>query len=331
MNYLAILGKISLAIAVLAALSACAAAPTSIPMGLAAPQTKGTWMDHHATGGDLLYVSYYESEVVGVFNYPSGKMVGALTDVGYIVGLCTDASGDVFVGRQGSILEYRHGDTTPVATLDDGKFTAWACSVDPTTGNLAVANTGTGRKDNIAIFQHAAGKPTIFRNANFLEYFGCGYDASGNLYIMAFGKGSGGPNLLGELPKGQGAIKIVTLSHTPEGEGDVQWDGKYVAVSSPGENAILQFKIKGKIGKEIGETVLNNGNGVEQFSFPNIYDQSGQATRIIGENRASDETLEWPYPGGGPPDLTIQTKYTVPVSAVVSVASSRRGTNSLEP
>jgi len=311
-------------------LAACGGAQQNVPPVVTKTQMERTWMHGGAQSADLLYVSYYESEVIGVFDYPSGKMSGAITDVGFIVGLCTDAEGDIFVGRQGSILEYRHGGTMPVATLNDGKFTAWACSVDPTTGNLAVANTGR-HNDNIAVYAHAAGKPTIYRNSSFKEYFGCGYDASGNLYVLAFGKSSGGPNLLGELPKGKGGIKIITLSHTPEGQGGVQWDGKYLAVSSPGENAIFQFQIRGKTGRQVGETVLSGGNGVEQFSFPNIYGESGQATKLVGNNTASDETLEWPYPSGGSPDLTIHTKYTVPVSAVVSVASSRREINSLKP
>jgi hypothetical protein len=312
----------SFAIAVSALLPACVGMTENVPTSVGEPQTEGSWMaGGDAKSTDLLYVSYYESEVIGIFDYPSGKMTGAITGVGFIVGLCTDADGDVFVGRQGSIIEYRHGATTPVATLNDGKFTAWACSVDPTTGNLAVANTGR-HNDNVAVYAHAAGKPTIYRNPFFSEYFGCGYDAAGNLYVLAFRKGSGGPNLLGELPKGESAIKIITLSHTPVGQGGLQWDGKYLAVSSPGENAIFQFKIRGKLGKKVGETVLSGGNGIEQFSFPDIHGEPGQTTKIVGNNTASDETLEWPYPGGGSPDLTIHTKYTAPVSAVVSVASS---------
>lgn len=310
-------------------LAACGGTQQSLPLGATRSQMERTWMHDSTNSTDLLYVSYYESEVIGVFDYPSGKMTGAITDVGFIVGLCTDAEGDIFVGRQGSILEYRHGGTTPVATLNDGKFTAWACSVDPTTGNLAVANTGR-HNDNVAVYAGATGKPRIYRNTAFKEYFGCAYDASGNLYVLAFGKSSGGPNLLGELPKGKDGIKIITLSHTPEGQGGVQWDGRYLAVSSPGENAIFQFKIRGKTGEQVGETVLTDGNGVEQFSFPNIYGGSGQATKLVGNNTASDETLEWPYPSGGAPDLTIHTKYTVPVSAVVSIGSSKRGVKSLK-
>jgi len=61
-------------------------------------------------------------------------------------GLCVDAQGNVFVptwqgesGTRGYVYEFAHGGSTPIATLSDPGG-AFGCSVDLTTGNLAVTN-----------------------------------------------------------------------------------------------------------------------------------------------------------------------------------------------
>jgi hypothetical protein len=271
---------------------------------------------------DLLYISYYEDQTIGVFDYPSLKAVGTIAGRGDVLGLCTNAAGDVFVGSGGVIYEYKHGGTTPIATLYDGKRYAWACSVDPSTGNLAVVSTASPSGDNgdVAIYARARGTPKKYRSARFLSYFGCGYDPSGNLYVLGFAKNRSFPILFAELPKGGDALKLITLGHTPLGEGDVQWDGAYVAVSSPNEGEIFQFQVKGSRAKEVGVTNID-AKDVEQFSFPGINGHSNeQATQVIGTSYEFGTFMAWNYPAGGTPTISMQSRYGEALSAVLSVA-----------
>lgn len=149
------------------------------PVAVARASAQRGWMLQRATSGDLVYasekVSAYGSAVY-VYSYPGGELVGELTDFPsgyYPQGLCTDSSGDVFVTTnqnlksesQSNIYEYAHGGTSPLATLSDPGW-ALGCAVDPTTGDLAVANASTagGGSGDVAIYQNARGNPAVYGN-----------------------------------------------------------------------------------------------------------------------------------------------------------------------
>ena len=76
-----------------------------------------------------------------------------LSDSNSPYGECVDKAGDVFVADFGgntgtpAILEYAHGGTKPIATLSDPGYYPESCSIDPTTGNLAVTNDGGPARD----------------------------------------------------------------------------------------------------------------------------------------------------------------------------------------
>ncbi len=75
-----------------------------------------------ARGESLAYVS--DSGTTGlvyVFSYPTGKRVGTLTGFYFPTGECVDKHGDVWVLNMSPevIVEYAHGGTSPIATLDD--------------------------------------------------------------------------------------------------------------------------------------------------------------------------------------------------------------------
>ncbi len=99
-----------------------------------------------AKGDHLLYVSGPGTGKAYVYSYPGAKLVGTLTGFVASLGVCTDKAGDVWIAddtggglRPGTMIEYAHGGTTPIATLNDGD-PPLNCSVDATTGNLAVAS-----------------------------------------------------------------------------------------------------------------------------------------------------------------------------------------------
>jgi hypothetical protein len=320
--------RFSAAIALLAGCSASQeqpATPSAWQSVVRSGLSDRSWMAPSAQSSNLLYIGYYEDQTVGVFSYPEGVQVGSISGFpGSPDGLCSDVRGNVWVTIEGGwIYEYAHGGTSPIAKLPDGKLNAWACSVDPTTGNLAVASVAapSGDYGNVAIYKHAAGLPKTYKDPQFGGYFGCGYDPSGNLYITGFSSNSSYADVFAELPKGGHRMETVTLSHTPQGDGDVQWDGQYVAVSSPYEQMIIRFRISGKLGKETGYTSFNDFSDVFQFSFPNLKARDGKmAGRVIGASEESGEMMYWDYPQGGSPTQTFGGDDGEIVGSVVSLA-----------
>src|SRR5262249_50697935 len=103
-----------------------------------------SWMLPDAGKQWLLYVSDGSSGTVDVYNYRvrAGKLYGQITGFSAPYGQCVDKSGNVYIADLGSskIYEFAHGGTTPIATATDDYGFPIGCSVDPTTGNVAVSN-----------------------------------------------------------------------------------------------------------------------------------------------------------------------------------------------
>src|ERR1700729_19462 len=177
--------RVTLQFCVASLLAGCgtsqAITPVSTPQSATASHTahKGAWMLSEAKDDDLLYVNADRPSAGGgevlVYTYPGGKLVGTLGDFNNPAGLCSDTSGKVFVtiggfeGLDPSVQEYSH-EGRRLATLSVPAPWASACSVDPTTGNLAVLNGGT----NVYIYQNAQGEPDTYssglENATFCAF-----------------------------------------------------------------------------------------------------------------------------------------------------------------
>ena len=123
--------------------------------------------------------------------------------------------------------EFAHGRSQPIAELHDPVYPS-SCSVDRSTGNLAVS----GAK-GVAIFKGAAGTPTMYSSSSY--YFkNCSYYYRGNLYALVSST-SANQALLVRLKSGSSAFGQIQLSVTLEDNNDspaIQWDGKHLAVSS---------------------------------------------------------------------------------------------------
>jgi hypothetical protein len=233
------LGRRGLVIGLAAVLLAgCGGSPAwttgAVPQGAASGARvthAGSWMKPGASGSDLLYIND-DYQNVFVFTYPQGKLVGKLTGFWGPLGMCSDAQGDVFVTELGTtngskppeILEYAHGGTSPINTLTDGDYYPEGCSVDPITGNLAVASARVRNPGSLAIFANAQGSPTFYTDPNIFEFWYCAYDNQGNLFA------SGGNNnedlALAELSNGT-ILTDITLNKTSSAPAAIQWDGTY--------------------------------------------------------------------------------------------------------
>ena len=260
----------------------------------------------------LLYVSDAKTNAVYVFSYPNGVPIGTLTGFSQPAGLCADGAGDVWIADLGAqqLVEYAHGGSKRIATLKDPNYYPNACSVDPTSGNLAVANmsmAGSSGSGSIAIYEKAHGAPKIYTDPSlyFIEY--CGYDAKGNLYADGFTSSSA--FLFAELPHGNRTFTDIMVPQRYGFLGPVQWDGTHVALG--GGKRIYQVAIRGKNARILDVTPLHHGD-VLAFWI--------QRPRVIGVNPADGTVRFWRYPNGGAPTKTL-TGFSDPVGVTVSLGT----------
>ncbi len=278
-----------------------------------------SWMAPDAKRGDLLYISDSApngKNVVYVYSYPRRKLKGTLTGFNEPSGQCVDKAGDVFIANFGdsNILEYAHGGTTPIKTLSDTGYYPLGCSVDPTTGNLAVTNrlSTSFTTGDVAIYPKASGSPTSYTAQNFYYYEFCGYDNSGDLFIDGTTKGSALE--YAELPSGGSAFSSLTLSQSIGFPGGVQWDSGHLAIGDQNAAVIYEFSISGSQGVEVGSTPLTGSKDVIQFWI--------QGKRVIGPDAGLAQVEFYKYPAGGSPTKVI-TGFGEPVGATISKAKSK--------
>jgi hypothetical protein len=148
-------------------------APGAMPQSVA-PQSQSTqcddresWVAPEAGSQDLLYVS--DLQQVFVYSYPRGKYEGTLLGFKEAIGTCVDQKGNVYIADDdGWLYEYAHGGDKRLRAIYTGN--PQDCSVDRSSGNLAVTNgvrsrTGAG---GVEILRNAHGKPKNYRDPNFL-------------------------------------------------------------------------------------------------------------------------------------------------------------------
>jgi hypothetical protein len=283
---------IGLAVVLLAGCGGQSAGPGTMPQGATVEGTahRGSWMRPGTSGSDLLYVSSYFSDDVYVYSYPAGSLVGTLTGFSQVQDMCSDQKGNVWIANDsggsegaGEMLEYAHGGTSPIATLND-TATPIDCSVDAKTGNLAVANSSYRPYGiNLAIYVHAQGTPTYY-NTKVLP-ISCSYDNRGNLFVQ--GQVGVYSYDVTWLPKGTSQFRHFKRRPFAYSRYGVQWDGKYVAIAASGDTDIYQYTLRNGIGRQVGHTHINGG--VERFWI--------QGSTLLSTE--GDSVFFWPYPGGG--------------------------------
>ncbi|MGC1336055.1 MAG: hypothetical protein WA812_11845 [Candidatus Cybelea sp.] len=241
-----------------------------------------------------------------VVSYPAGKLVDSISVSGELGGDCADSAGNVFVTNNTEVLEYSHGGTSPIATLSLPGDDAAGCSIDPGTGNLAVVFSESGA--NVAVFPDATGTPTTYES-HIVSYY-CGYDNAGNLFVSGLNGHQAG---LSELPVGKSTFSVLSINGTFDGFGQVQWDGKYVAVEGRNSDDIKvsRLQISGSIASVVGETRFKGKlrNAFQSWIFGNriLIPYSSRGLQV---NKIS----AWAYPKGGKPVIKFgqfgQSKFT---------------------
>lgn len=297
-----------------ALIAGCGAPPSLAPLDSPLTQARvahrggGSWMAPGAANGDLLYVSDVKG-TVRVFTFPGGAQVGELTGFQSPAGLCSDASGNVFVvnTNASNVLEYAHGGTKAVRMLTDAGEYPYGCAVDPKTGNLAVANyiTTNVQPGSVSIFIGAKGGGRIYRDPNFSTYYFCSYDNDGNLFVDGSDANSI-HTLFAELPKGKSAFTDIALDQTIGFPGAVQWDGRYVDVGDTFHHDLYRFKIAGAKGVSAGKLSFTGDRSALEAQF--WIDGSTIVLPYGVLGRAMHEVGLWAYPKGGSPSGSIHVR-----------------------
>jgi hypothetical protein len=286
-------------------------------LATAARSRSRSWMSPEATSDDLLYVSDYGAGTVDVYSYPKGTLVGTLTGFDLPKGECADTAGDIFVTNSGAaqILEYAHGGTRPIASLPDPGQSVESCSVDLKTGNLAAANFAgpSISQGSVSIYKHARGNPRVYYDLSIYYMYFCGYDDQGNLFVD--GVTTQGQFVFAELPKGSSLFTSIFLQHPMYTPGNIQWDGKHVAIGDQGlgghESEI--YETEGTTGKVLHTTPLDGSCDVAQFWI--------EGTSLIGPQYCNGAVSFWKYPAGGSAIQTI-AGLSAPFGSVVSMTST---------
>jgi len=281
------------------------------------PDHSRSWMAPDAKRKDLLYISDQGTNDVYVYSYPRGKLKGTLTGFDLPQGLCVDKKGDVWITNFASseIVEYAHGGTSPINTLTLSGQQLAGCSVDQSTGDLAVSSllTTGSEAGSVWIYPNGSGTPITYSVPNMFYVYFLGYDIHGNLFVD--GSSSSAVFQFAELLKGSGGFTDITLNQTFQIPGGVQWHGTNVAVgdqsASNGYAVIYQFTISGSTGTEVGTTPLTASPRGGQFWI--------HGKRVVTPDNGGKNTQFYHYPAGGTPTKTL-TGQDTPAGSTVSTA-----------
>ncbi len=285
-----------------------------------------SWMRAGLATKDLMYVADKDSEVT-VYDYATRALVGVLTGFSQPMGECVSATGSVYVTDYAAqkIYEYRHGGTKAVGTLNDAPDSPYTCAVDPTTGNLAVANyDGASKEGNVKIWSKGSGKPATYADANLYYFRGCAYDDHGMLLVT-----NGGYDYsTGFAWLGPGGSKLVDVAIPGPKAGwkwyvtGLQWDGKFFVIDDYG---LYRVSVMHGQAYYIGETQLSysTSDGTEGPEW--IYDKKpgSQGTQVIGGIYGDYRSLVevWQYPAGGKPLYSTEHGVDHPFGVTISLAN----------
>ena len=294
--------------------SGSAIGPAALPEGVSSPMRA-----EPQTSGDLLYISAGRNEQI--LAYPKAKL---LATFGYgNAGLCSDKKGNVYATVSQGVNVYRQAATTPFRTLKVPYDFPEDCSVDPTSGDLAVAIACLSScYTSVVVFRHARGTGKAYAAGLFGQ--NCGYDNQGNLFVS----GDSTCGQLAELPKGGKTFTPISLDpKVSVVGGHIQWDGHYLALENPGLNnvtpAFYQVTVSGSTATVVGTTPLNGA----YEAFGGWIDGGRVIVPFVSSYYGASRVGYWKYPSGGTAEkvlLNRRYRFQFASSVTVSEAPNRR-------
>ena len=235
---------------------------------------------------DLLYVSQSNGSVA-VYTYWQKTLVRTLTGFSNPQGECVDKNNNVYItdAGNGDIVEYAHDGKVALRTIDDTPYSPYACAIDFTTGNLAVANeSGSTGNGNIAIYAKATGSAMILSDSAISGFQSCVYDDQGNLLASSNGK-SYRQTYFAWLPAGGTKLVNISIPGTRsssywEGVEGLQWDGRYFVLDV--YYGLARIAIQNGEAYYIGGTYFQDEDYISGPGW--IYDvnRKNQGTQFVG-------------------------------------------------
>ncbi len=300
---------------VAAFVTGCAASSVpGIPLQSLAP----SWSAAALAKYDLVYITNGNEEVT-VYNLETQKLVGVLTNFTKPMGECVDASGNIYIADAGAntVVEYAHGGSKAIETFDDSPDTPYTCTVDPTTGNLAVANN-----DNIAIWPNGGcGKATRYTDSALGSFDGCAYDTAGNLLTT----NGADPSAFAWLPHGGSQLDTITMPGPKSGwqwyyVAGIQWDGRYFVLDF--ESTANRVTVLHGLAYYVGDTQLGNDDTYGPYAIY-IPSPKSQSTQLLGRTYNEDlgyyDVESFDYPSGSGPLFKITHGLDTPFGLAVSL------------
>jgi hypothetical protein len=184
---------------------------------------------------DLLYVASQGG--VGVYSYKDGiigDLVFVLSQFETPEGMCTDKNGDVWIttGREAKVFRFPHGSANSDATIHmPNRASAWSCSVDPVTGNLAIGES----RDSVHVYAPDKHVVAIFHLSNTYPE-SVSYDNKGDLFILGFG------GELYEVPFKE-SLQYVSISGGSIPMSSIAFTNPYLLGIGPSGSQIIGYKL----------------------------------------------------------------------------------------
>ena len=273
--------------------------------------------------GVLLYATDPNANFVYMISLPTGKLVGKLTGFNQPLTDCSDTAGNVYIvdSQDEQVRAYKHGAKSAFRVLSVHGYIPTGCSVDPTTGNLAVTSCCGSPNGSLAVFKNAQGSPKYYFDSNYEGYWDCTYDGSGNLFANAIRKRSLNFNVV-QLPKGKPKLAAFTLQPPLSAieAPSLAWDGSALAIANDRPSAVYQYAIAGNRGVRIHTTKISGGKPFDMFYVLTSGKSRTLYATIINNSVVSIGVYK--YPQGGKPLAQLYDDVD-PFGVTVSVAPSR--------
>jgi len=283
-----------------------------------------------------------------IYNYKSqaGHLFGTLHpgSFGFSMptGSCEDTAGNVYIIDAGSGLlwQFPHGSSSGTSVAITNAMMPLGCSVDPTTGNIAVSNFGNSTMN---IFQGGFGGTQMLSTALEPYMWGPGYDPSGNLFVES--EYSQFTSIeLEELPAGSSTWRVISLPNQPCGNpfcfpDSVQWDGTYLEAGDQNFGTTnnnyptdimgaFRISVSGSTGTEVSSVSYNGNCAPSNLTADALQIFVGGTTRalngaVFGNIDCSGNVNYYNYTAGGaakrslPVNIApVQAGYGISVSAM---------------
>jgi len=277
----------------------------------------------------ILFVSDDGTNDVNLYTMPGMVLKGQLTGFDEPQGMCTDASGNIWITNTGTLtIEQVSRTGSLLKTLDDPTGFPVGCAVNRSNNDLAVSNIiGSPSGDgNVVVYANSTGTPTQYFDSSVFEYFFPAYDNAGNLFVD--GEGSFGYALT-ELPAGSSTLSSVTISGgTLFFPGGLNWNtGSSSLMLGDQEcgdttaSCIYSATVSGGTATITGVTNLSDLTGGTAFDTDQAtVSPQGRyvAGPAISEDSNPSSANRWAFPAGGVPTNFNDTTLSEPIGSAIS-------------